>query len=272
MTTAAASPAMTQLIVRRMVNASRERVWAVMSDPTLMPRWFNGGEAGMSSITGDIRTGGKYHGSMVEAGRSYALEGDILEVVPPRLMRLSWRAGADEKGPLTEVSLELFERGAGQTEIILTHHLPAVEALIKSNRNGWTWALSRLSVHSEIETAPVPANPGFAGGVNIALKVPPHVYAQTVAFYRDVLDLPALACDEISASFTFGGCRLHVDKVATQTHTDVWLEINTPDVKAAEAHFRRHRVARRDEVEQLPPGFAGFWVASPAGTVHLVAQ
>ena len=261
--------ATTQLIVRRMVNAARERVFAVMTDPSLMPRWFNGGEQGTSTCTGDIRTGGFYRGTMIEAGRAYPIEGKVLEVTPPSRLRLTWHASPQARD--TEVVIELFERGDGQTEVILTHVLPAVEDLVKSHRNGWTWALSRLGTHSEIGTAPVPPTPVFKGGVNIALKVPPHQFDATVAFYRDVLALEMLACDDISASFVFGAQRLHVDKVATQTHTDVWLELNTPDVKAAEAHFRRHRVARRDEVEQLPPGFAGFWIASPAGTVHLVS-
>ena len=36
----------------------------------------------------------------------------------------------------------------------------------------------------------IDAEPTYAGGRNIAMKVPPHQWEQTVRFYRETLRLP----------------------------------------------------------------------------------
>lgn len=113
--------------------------------------------------------------------------------------------------------------------------------------------------------------PALTGGVNIAVKVPPHLFDATIRFYRDTLALQPLEIGPDTASFSFGPNRLHVDRVPTCTHAEVWLELLTNDPDAAAEHLRRAGVTRCDAVEPLPPGFPGFWIASPAGTVHLVA-
>ncbi len=43
------------------------------------------------------------------------------------------------------------------------------------------------------------------------------------------------------------------------------------DTAAAERHLAEHGIFRCDEVEKLPDGFDGFWIAAPAGTIHLVS-
>jgi hypothetical protein len=50
-----------------------------------------------------------------------------------------------------------------------------------------------------------------------------------------------------------------------------WLEVVTDDVVTAASHFAGWGVVRRDEIEKLPEGFNGFWIANPAGIIHLVA-
>ena len=47
----------------------------------------------------------------------------------------------------------------------------------------------------------------FAGGCNIAMKVPPHLWEETVQFYEDVLDLKVIekaATVPQSVGFEFG--------------------------------------------------------------------
>jgi catechol 2,3-dioxygenase-like lactoylglutathione lyase family enzyme len=119
-----------------------------------------------------------------------------------------------------------------------------------------------------LPAAPAPA---FRGGRNIALKVPGFLYDATVAFYRDTLALPLLERHDASTVFAFGPVRLWVDRVAALSRSEVWLEVVTPDTAAAAIQLGAAGVVRCDEVEALPPGFDGFWVAGPGGTVHLVA-
>jgi hypothetical protein len=114
--------------------------------------------------------------------------------------------------------------------------------------------------------------PNYSGGKNIAIKVPPHEWLDTVAFYRDILGLPVIN-DQPSATptvvFQFGSNRLWVDRVEALSQAEVWLEVSTSDVPAASEHLKQAGVVRRDEIEALD--FEAFWISSPAGIIHLVA-
>lgn len=112
----------------------------------------------------------------------------------------------------------------------------------------------------------------FRPGRNIAMKLPERCYAETLAFYRDTLRLPVLEVRADGAVIDFGGVRLHLDRLPRQSQPDVWLEVEADDLDAADAALREAGVTRCDEVEPLPDGFAGFWIASPAGVVHLVSD
>jgi catechol 2,3-dioxygenase-like lactoylglutathione lyase family enzyme len=111
--------------------------------------------------------------------------------------------------------------------------------------------------------------PKFSPGRNVAMKLPERVYAATLAFYRDTLGLKVEDRDS-GALVEFGAMRLHLDRVKHQSQTDIWLEVVAEDTDAA-ADWLEARGARRcPEVEPLPEGFDGFWIAAPSGTIHLV--
>lgn len=117
--------------------------------------------------------------------------------------------------------------------------------------------------------------PAFRGGRNIAMKVPPHQWEETVAFYRDVVGLPTFAHEPTqppSVGFVFGASRLWVDRVESVSHAELWLELTAEDLPAAAARLRAAGVVRRDEIEPLPEGHEGFWIANPASIIHLVAR
>jgi catechol 2,3-dioxygenase-like lactoylglutathione lyase family enzyme len=79
-------------------------------------------------------------------------------------------------------------------------------------------------------------NSQFAGGRNIALKVPPHQYEATVRFYRDVLGLKVLDNHLPAVGFEFGSNQLWIDRVTGISQAELWLEIVTDEVAAASAH------------------------------------
>lgn len=111
----------------------------------------------------------------------------------------------------------------------------------------------------------------FAPGKNIAIKLPARVYDQTVTFYRDTIGLKVLKSDEASTIFDYGAIRLHLDREPQRTQPEVWFEIEAEDTVAAADKLEGAHVPICNEVEPLPIGFDGFWIASPAGTIHLVA-
>ncbi len=111
----------------------------------------------------------------------------------------------------------------------------------------------------------------FKPGDNIAMKVPPARYEATVEFYRDALGFEVIFSEDYGVAFEFGGKTLWIDKVETLSQAEVWLEIETNDTEAAAAHFKKLGIERCDEVENLPEGFKGFWIASPSSIIHLLA-
>lgn len=116
---------------------------------------------------------------------------------------------------------------------------------------------------------------GFAGGRNIAMKVPPHQWESTVRFYRNTLGLPELdnpfSSGPESVGFAFGPNRLWVDCVPGMSQAELWLQLTTADTAAAAGHLAAEGVARCDEIEPLDTPTA-FWISSPASIVHLVSE
>ncbi len=115
--------------------------------------------------------------------------------------------------------------------------------------------------------------PKFTPGANIAMKVPAHEYADTVAFYRSILGLDELtgADGESTPRFKFGDKVLWIDKVANLSQAEIWLQICADDPDAAGQYLEQQGVVRCDAIEPLPDGFNGFWISSPANIIHLVS-
>jgi hypothetical protein len=115
--------------------------------------------------------------------------------------------------------------------------------------------------------------PAFAGGRNIAMKVPPHRYQATVSFYRDVLRLASVSGPAGDATgFEFGPCNLWIDNCPGLSQAEIWLEVVSSHTNGAAEALGKAGIARRDEIEDLGDAFDGFWVSSPADVIHLVAS
>ncbi|MGJ3261773.1 MAG: hypothetical protein ACFE0R_00920 [Salinarimonas sp.] len=103
-------------------------------------------------------------------------------------------------------------------------------------------------------------------GRNIAIKVPLHRWDETVAFYRDRVGLAVVRTQADSVAFAFGEMTLWVDRVATQSQVDVWLELFTDDPDGA---LEALGSPKRDELEPLGD-VNGHWTSDPAGVILLL--
>lgn len=115
----------------------------------------------------------------------------------------------------------------------------------------------------------------FAGGRNIAMKVPPHLWEVTVEFYRHVVGLKVIEHAPTvppTMGFEFGANQLWIDRVDGLSQAEVWLELTASDVQEASEHLKSAGVVRRDEIEELPEGFEGFWIQNPASIIHIVSK
>ncbi|MEM1284325.1 MAG: hypothetical protein AAGH43_02970 [Pseudomonadota bacterium] len=105
-------------------------------------------------------------------------------------------------------------------------------------------------------------------GKNIAIKVPQHKWDEMVAFYRGRVGLKPVLEKDGHIAFEFGPMKLWLDRVATQSQVDVWLELFTDDPDAA---LERLESPKRNELEPLD-GVEGHWTSDPAGVVLLLRQ
>jgi uncharacterized protein YndB with AHSA1/START domain len=94
MATIAVTPDQDTVEAEIFVAAPPERVFQALTDPNQMPRWW--GQQGMYRITewkADLRPGGKWSSVGVGAdGTSFRIEGEYLEVDPPRRLVQTWVA------------------------------------------------------------------------------------------------------------------------------------------------------------------------------------
>jgi uncharacterized protein YndB with AHSA1/START domain len=94
MATAAITPDKDAVVPEIFIAAPPDRVFQAITDPSQLSRWW--GQAGVYRITertADVRPGGKWSSVGVEEnGNTFRVEGEYLEVDPPRRLVHTWIA------------------------------------------------------------------------------------------------------------------------------------------------------------------------------------
>ena len=92
MATATITPDKNTVVAEIFIAAPPARVFQAISDPAQLPKWW--GQSGLYHIvksTMDVRPGGTWRSDGIGAdGQSFHVEGEYLEVDPPRLLVHTW--------------------------------------------------------------------------------------------------------------------------------------------------------------------------------------
>ncbi len=135
------------LVIRRIISASPEEVFAAWIDPESMKHWMCPGDILRAEAQLDARVGGSFR--IITKGRDqdYEHTGEYRVVEPPSKLVFTLISKGTDYQP-TLVTVELFERGE-QTELVLTHErLPGAEA-VKRHQGGWGQIADRLAEYFE---------------------------------------------------------------------------------------------------------------------------
>ena len=162
------------------IKASPEAIWQAITDPEWTNRYGYGGYAHY-----DLRKGGAYRhepNAEMKAGAEAVgfpcpdviIDGEVLEVDPPRLLKQTWRflmdPAAAAEGPTT-VTYEIRPIEGGYCALTVTHECegaPTVALMIANQLGdgdestaggGHAWILSDLKTLLETGTAMVPNGP-----------------------------------------------------------------------------------------------------------------
>jgi uncharacterized protein YndB with AHSA1/START domain len=142
------------LVLRRVLNATTERVFQAWTTPEHIRQWMRP-EPGMvvSLVHMDLRVGGKLRIQMKNAdGEYFTAAGEFREVKVPERLVYTWDWEKDGsgtefgevEGKTSLITVEFFRRG-DQTEFVMTHTRFATVASRDSHAEGWGRAVENLA-------------------------------------------------------------------------------------------------------------------------------
>lgn len=148
-----------ELVISRIFNAPRERVWEAWSKPDIFKKWW--GPKGFSCPVAkiDFRKGGKYINCMKSPdGQEFWSTGTYREIVEPEKI-VATDSFADDQGnvvhaehygmskdfPLEMIVNMIFEDQNGKTKFTLRHiGIPNLD-MLNATRDGWNESFDKLS-------------------------------------------------------------------------------------------------------------------------------
>ena len=135
------------IVITRIFDAPRERVWRERTEPERFADWFGGPEAEVpvSTVSMDVREGGAWRATMFhEPGRGeIRWHGRFVEVIEPERLVLTF---SDEPGDerFELVIVVLTDLGDGRTEMHFQQRGDMTPEQYKAAGGGWSMFFDRM--------------------------------------------------------------------------------------------------------------------------------
>ncbi|MBZ5639756.1 MAG: SRPBCC domain-containing protein [Acidobacteriia bacterium] len=141
-----------EIVITRLIDAPRERVFEAWSEPARLTRWFAPHPYTLPLCEMDFRPGGRFRMAMrAPEGVEHPFTGVYREIVPPS--RLVW-TGEFPYGPVDQIRTTVtFEEEGKKTKLTVRQTFsaltPETEPHTRGAKQGWTATLDQLQALAE---------------------------------------------------------------------------------------------------------------------------
>jgi len=125
------------------LRAPPERVFCALASKEVTDWWVRAGVFDTRDWAGDVCVGGRWRASGVARGQPYALEGEFVEVDPPRRLAHTWQVVGTPNAPTT-VTYDLERLDVG-TRVTLRHAGFTSAETCTNTAIGWETSLGQLA-------------------------------------------------------------------------------------------------------------------------------
>jgi glutathione S-transferase len=134
------------LHVSRFIRAPRERVFQAWTSADLRRKWWVAPQ-GLSHCEIDARVGGRYCMKQVggcddepelDPNYEWVMQGEFLEVDPPKRLVFTWQVNHVNEPAGREVVTIEFSEASGGTEVSLTHEGILSDRIHQGTEKGWS--------------------------------------------------------------------------------------------------------------------------------------
>jgi len=133
------------------IAAPPERVFQALVSNEVCAWWVRPGVFDTREWTGDMRVGGRWRSSGIGGGRAYAIEGEFLDIDPPRKLVHTWHpVGAPGTPSTVTYRLEPLDGG---TRVTLRHAGITAPERCTNTCIGWETSFERLAAILTVEPA-----------------------------------------------------------------------------------------------------------------------
>ena len=136
-----------RLVIRRLIRATREEVFAAWTDPDSIAQWMCPGDIKTAGAKLDVRVGGKFRIVMKDGQKEYDHAGEYQIVEPPAKLGFTWISKGTDHTP-TLVTIELQDLDP-YCQLILTHERFVKPEAVQQHERGWTDIVNKLAGHFE---------------------------------------------------------------------------------------------------------------------------
>jgi uncharacterized protein YndB with AHSA1/START domain len=143
------TPAMREhtIVIDRVLDAPRDLVWTVWTDPDEVTRWWGPEHftTPRETIEFDLRPGGVCRMTMVGPdGEEYPNDGHFGVVEPPERLSFAQQTTDNPMMESGETTVEFIELEGDRTKVVITSRMICVDELIEMAHAGWAGQLDKL--------------------------------------------------------------------------------------------------------------------------------